>query len=126
MTSPDAARYSVGERCFAVVRPEKLEVTTDANSPSDRPSVEGVVEASLYLGTSTQMSIRVAGDVKITVLVPNASESERQLLPGGGSRVHVSWKPEHMHLVTESPDRSGPSEQAGAPSSETPTEGEPA
>jgi spermidine/putrescine transport system ATP-binding protein len=126
VTSPDAARYSVGERCFAVVRPEKLEVTTDANAPSDRPSVEGVVEASLYLGTSTQMSIRVAGDVKITVLVPNASESERQLLPGGGSRVHVSWKPEHMHLVTESPDGLGPSEQAGAPSSETPTEGEPA
>ncbi len=124
VTSPDAARFSSGERCFAVVRPEKLQVTTDANAPSDRPSIEGMVEASLYLGTSTQMAIRVADDVKITVLVPNASESERQLLPGGGSRVHVSWEPEHMHLVTESPSGSGPSEQAVAASSETPREGE--
>ncbi len=33
------------------------------------------------------MAIRVANDVKITVLVPNASEAERQLLPGGGSKV---------------------------------------
>ncbi len=103
VSSPDAAKFSAGERCFAVVRPEKLEVSTDG-APSDRPSIEGVVEASLYLGTSTQMAIRVANDVKITVLVPNASETERQHLPGGGSRVHVSWTPDHMHLVTESPD----------------------
>ena len=48
VTSPDAAKFSAGERCFAVVRPEKLEVTTDAAAPSDRPSIEGVVEASLY------------------------------------------------------------------------------
>jgi spermidine/putrescine transport system ATP-binding protein len=124
VTSPDASRFSVGERCFAVVRPEKLEVSTDSAAPSDRPSIEGLVEASLYLGTSTQMAIRVADDVKITVLVPNASEAERQLLPGGGSKVHVSWQPEHMHLVTESPDGSGPSGEAGTEPSETNTEGE--
>jgi hypothetical protein len=50
------------------------------------------------------MSIAVASDVKITVLVPNTSETERQRLPVPGSKVHVSWEPEHMHLVTESPD----------------------
>jgi len=123
VSSPDAAEFDSGERCYAVVRPEKLEVSTDAAPPSDRPSIEGVVEASLYLGTSTQMAIRVTDDVKLTVLVPNASEAERQHLPGGGSRVHVSWKPEHMHLVTESPGGSGPQEQAAAQSSETPQEG---
>lgn len=124
VTSPDAARFSVGERCYAVVRPEKLEVSTAGDAPSDHPSLEGLVEASLFLGTSTQMAIRVANDVKITVLVPNASETERQLLPGGGSKVHVSWKPEHMHLVTESPSGQGPQEQAAAQSSETPQEGD--
>ncbi len=103
VSSPDAAKFSKGERCYAVVRPEKLTVTTDG-APSDRPSIDGVVEASLYLGTSTQMSIAVASDVKITVLVPNTSETERQRLPVPGSKVHVSWEPEHMHLVTESPD----------------------
>jgi len=124
VTSPDAARFSAGERCYAVVRPEKLEVSTAENAPSDRPSLKGMVEATLYLGTSTQMAIRVTNDVKITVLVPNASESERQHLPGGGSKVHVSWRPEHMHLVTESPSGSGPQEQASAQTSETPQEGD--
>jgi spermidine/putrescine transport system ATP-binding protein len=123
VTSPDAAEFSAGERCFAVVRPEKLEVSVDG-APSDLPSVEGVVEASLFLGTATQMAIRVADDVKITVLVPNASESERQALPGGGSRVHVSWEPQHMHLVTESPSASEAPEQAEATSSEPTREGE--
>jgi hypothetical protein len=35
--------------------------------------------------------------------VPNADESERQRLPGGGARVTLSWAPEHMHVVTASP-----------------------
>jgi spermidine/putrescine transport system ATP-binding protein len=124
VTSPDAAEFSAGERCFAVVRPEKLEVSTADSPPSDRPSIEGVVEASLYLGTSTQMAIRVANDVKITVLVPNASESERQHLPGGGSRVHVSWTPEHMHLVTESPSASASAGGSDDLPGNSPNEGE--
>jgi hypothetical protein len=40
----------------------------------------------------------------MTVLVPNADEAERRRLPGGGARVGLSWEPEHMHLVRESPD----------------------
>ena len=31
------------------------------------------------------------------------SEAERQKLPGGGAKVKLSWTPEHMHLVRESP-----------------------
>ena len=34
------------------------------------PSVEGLVESSLYLGTSTQMLVRLPDDVAMTVLVP--------------------------------------------------------
>ena len=63
------------------------------------PPVEGVVESSLYLGTATQIVVDLGGDVRMTVLVPNASEAERQRLPGGGARVALSWEPEHMHLV---------------------------
>ena len=44
--------------------------------------VEGVVESSLYLGTSTQIAVDLGDDVRMTVLVPNASEAERQRLPG--------------------------------------------
>ncbi|MBK8294212.1 MAG: ABC transporter ATP-binding protein [Solirubrobacterales bacterium] len=105
----DASRFSSGDRCYAVVRPEKLTATTSGVAPSDRPSIDGVVETSLYLGNSTQMTVDVGNDVKMKVLIPNASEAERQDLPGGGSRVKLSWTAENMHLVRESPE-----EAAGA------------
>src|SRR5262245_43713947 len=95
--------FSVGERCHAVVRPEKLWISKGAESvDGDRPSVEGVVESSLYLGTSTQMQVGLPDGVTMTVLCPNTDEAERQSLPGGGANVNLSWAPEHMHVVRES------------------------
>jgi spermidine/putrescine transport system ATP-binding protein len=91
--------FSVGERCHAVVRPEKL---TIGSRGGDEPSVEGLVESSLYLGTSTQLVVLLQGDVRMTVLVPNTDEAERQRLPGGGAKVKLSWIPDHMHVVKES------------------------
>jgi spermidine/putrescine transport system ATP-binding protein len=92
-----------GERCYAVVRPEKLKVSrVEDPAPADRPSVEGIIESSLYLGTATQMVVRLPDGVTMTVLVPNADEAERQQLPGAGARVRLSWTPDHMHVVKES------------------------
>jgi ABC-type Fe3+/spermidine/putrescine transport system ATPase subunit len=94
---------AVGERCHAIVRPEKLQIDSDASRiPDGYPSVEGEVESSVYLGTSTQIVVRLGGDVRMTVLVPNADEALRQRLPGGGARVRLSWAPEHIHVVRES------------------------
>jgi spermidine/putrescine transport system ATP-binding protein len=94
---------ATGERCHAVVRPEKLRISRVEEPPSDgQPSVEGVVDSSVYLGTTTQIIVRLQGDVPMTVLVPNADEAERQRLPGGGASVRLSWAPEHIHLVRES------------------------
>jgi spermidine/putrescine transport system ATP-binding protein len=97
---------AAGEYCSAVVRPEKLRIETleaeGGPSSNGLPRVEGVVESSVYLGTATQIVVDLGGDVRMTVLVPNASETERQRLPGGGARVALSWEPEHMHLVRES------------------------
>jgi len=53
------------------------------------------------------------------VLVPNASEAERQALPGGGARVALSWEPEHMHLVRDS---GGETEDFGAEEASEPRE----
>jgi ABC-type Fe3+/spermidine/putrescine transport system ATPase subunit len=97
---------STGEECAAVVRPEKLRVDPvgeGAPTSNGSPRVEGVVESSLYLGTATQVVVGLEEGVRMTVLVPNASEAERQRLPGGGARVELSWEPEHMHVVRESP-----------------------
>jgi spermidine/putrescine transport system ATP-binding protein len=108
--STDVDGFAPGERCHAVVRPEKLAI--DSVGRGD-PSVEGLVESSLYLGTSTQLIVQLPGDVRMTVLVPNADESERQRLPGGGAKVKLSWTPDHMHVVKESEGNgAAPAEQA--------------
>jgi len=101
----DTGDLRPGEGCAAVVRPEKLRVALagDAATASNgAPQVEGVVESSVYLGTATQIVVSLGGDVRMTVLVPNTDEAQRQRLPGGGANVVLNWEPEHMHVVTES------------------------
>jgi spermidine/putrescine transport system ATP-binding protein len=111
--STETDGFSPGERCHAVVRPEKLQVDLGENGAgSGQPRVEGVVASSLYLGTATQIAVDLGEGTRMTVLVPNADEAERQRLPGGGARVGLSWEPEHMHLVRESPRSNGAAAQA--------------
>lgn len=108
--STDVDGFNPGERCHAVVRPEKLAIGSEDGR---RPNVEGLVESSLYLGTSTQLIVQLPGEVRMTVLVPNADEAERQRLPGGGVKVKLSWAPENMHVVRESETNgAGPTERA--------------
>ncbi len=95
----DVDGFRPGDRCHAVVRPEKLTIDSGDHG---QPSVEGLVESSIYLGTSTQLIVQLPGEVRMTVLVPNADEAARQRLPGGGAKVKLSWAPEHMHVVRES------------------------
>jgi spermidine/putrescine transport system ATP-binding protein len=114
--SADTNSLPAGERCHAVVRPEKLRIDAlDGSVPSNGlPTVEGTVESSLYLGTSTQIAVDLGDGVRMTVLVPNANEAERRALPGGGVRVALSWEPEHMHVVRESVTGNLSSEANGA------------
>jgi ABC-type Fe3+/spermidine/putrescine transport system ATPase subunit len=83
------------------IRPEKIEIQAPTEPSNGYRAVEGIVESSLYLGTSTQVIVKVDDGPTITVLVPNADEAERQRLPGGGARVRLAWAPEHMHFVQE-------------------------
>ena len=102
--------FNPGDRCHAVVRPEKLMIDS---KDGEQPTVEGMVESSLYLGTSTQLIVQLPGEVRMTVLVPNADEAERQRLPGGGAKVNLSWSSDHMHVVRESETNgAGPTERA--------------
>jgi spermidine/putrescine transport system ATP-binding protein len=112
------AGFADGQRCYAVVRPEKLRIELvggdggDGGEGGDQTRVEGIVESSLYLGTATQIAVDLGGGVRMTVLIPNADEAERQRLPGGGARVALSWEPEHMHIVSESPTGDGAAAKA--------------
>ncbi|MDQ2676258.1 MAG: ABC transporter ATP-binding protein [Actinomycetota bacterium] len=112
----DQNGFQPGERCHAVVRPEKLQIKSAEDSTGDGwPSVEGTVESSVYLGTATQLVVRLPGDVPMTVLVPNADEAERARLPGGGAGVKLTWAPEHIHLVREANLSSAPNQTEDNP-----------
>jgi len=111
--------FARGDRCHAVVRPEKLRVElVEGGANNGGTRVEGIVESSLYLGTATQIAVDLGEGVRMTVLVPNADESERQRLPGGGARVALSWDPEHMHLVRESPNGVAATKTDGPPAAD--------
>jgi spermidine/putrescine transport system ATP-binding protein len=100
--TPQAAGTAAGERAHAVVRPEKLVLTSGGEeNPDDRPSVEGQVESSLYLGTATQMVVRLGDDTRMTVLVPNADAEARKDLPAAGDSARLSWSDENIHIVRE-------------------------
>jgi spermidine/putrescine transport system ATP-binding protein len=105
----------VGERVRAVVRPEKLELSAAEDpAPPGRPSAEGVIESTLYLGTATQVVVRLQDGTGMTVLVPNTDDAERRRMPGAGARVRLSWSDEHIHMVRE------PAGDAAAPGTTVP------
>ncbi len=95
-----SAGASTGERCQAVVRPEKLQIR-GSEGDHGQPTVQGVLESSLYLGTATQVLVRLSDGTGMTVLVPNADEEQRRALPPPGSTVRIAWSQENIHMVKE-------------------------
>jgi spermidine/putrescine transport system ATP-binding protein len=97
-----AAGVSVGERAHAVVRPEKLQLRrANGAAPDGRASVDGQVESSLYLGTATQVIVRLKDDTRMTVLVPNTDEEARRQLPAAGDPARLTWSSDNIHMVRE-------------------------
>jgi ABC-type Fe3+/spermidine/putrescine transport system ATPase subunit len=100
--TPQSGGAESGERAYAVVRPEKLVLGTAGDRASDgQPSVEGQVESSLYLGTATQMVVKLGDGTRMTVLVPNADAEARRDLPVAGDAARLSWSDENIHIVRE-------------------------
>jgi spermidine/putrescine transport system ATP-binding protein len=97
-----AAGVSVGERAHAVVRPEKLQLRrSNGAAPDGRASVDGQVESSLYMGTATQVIVRLKDDTRMTVLVPNTDEEARRQLPAAGDPARLTWSSDNIHMVRE-------------------------
>ena len=96
-----AAGADVRERVHAVVRPEKLSLSRAGQPEADGASVEGQVESSLYLGTATQMVVRLGDGTQMTVLVPNADAEARHDLPAAGQAARLSWSSDNIHIVRD-------------------------
>jgi spermidine/putrescine transport system ATP-binding protein len=98
----DLGGAELGERVHAVVRPEKLGLErAGAAASADSMSVQGQVESSLYLGTATQMIVRLGDGTGMTVLIPNADVAARQQLPAPGDPARLTWSQENIHVVRE-------------------------
>jgi spermidine/putrescine transport system ATP-binding protein len=112
----EAFGANVGERAHAVVRPEKLALRKAAEAgPEGHQGVEGQVESSLYLGTATQMVVKLADDTRMTVLVPNADVAERRALPGAGEPARLTWSDENIHMVRDAAGGEPDVEEVGDP-----------
>ena len=94
---PTPAALAAGERCHAVVRPEKLRIEPAGDDAAPRtalPRVEGIVESSLYLGTSTQIVVDLGdGRADDRARPERRARPSGSRLPGGGARVELSWEP---------------------------------
>jgi spermidine/putrescine transport system ATP-binding protein len=98
----DSGGAAARERVHAVVRPEKLSLSTASSAaPTDGASVEGQVQDSLYLGTATQMTVQLQDDTRMTVLVPNADAEARHELPVPGDQARLSWSADNIHVVRD-------------------------
>jgi spermidine/putrescine transport system ATP-binding protein len=101
VTTGSSGGASVRERVHAVVRPEKLSLSGTGESEANGASVEGQVESSLYLGTATQMVVRLGDGTQMTVLVPNADAQARHDLPAAGDSAQLSWSSDNIHIVRD-------------------------
>jgi spermidine/putrescine transport system ATP-binding protein len=77
------------------VRPEKLEILTEA--PQDRNVLRGRVEVASYLGVSLQYVVRAPGGEELTVIEQNRGASGGTV--GPGRDVLLAWRPEHTFVV---------------------------
>jgi len=97
-----AAGAETGERAHAVVRPEKLELhSVNGDSADGQASVDGQVESSLYMGTATQVIVKLGDGTRMTVLVPNTDEEARRRLPSAGEAARLTWSDSNIHMVRD-------------------------
>jgi ABC-type Fe3+/spermidine/putrescine transport system ATPase subunit len=79
------------------VRPEKLQLGRKGNE--GQASVEGTVVETVYLGTATQYLVELAPEVRLVAIENNVQTARRQNRLALGSRLALSWLPEHGRIL---------------------------
>jgi len=94
----DRAPFQTGESVLVGVRPEKITIEPDGQTPLDpgRNAVSGLLRMSTYIGVSHQYKVEGPGGHELTVWVQNLGAVPA---PTPGSRVRLSWRWEHTFAV---------------------------
>jgi spermidine/putrescine transport system ATP-binding protein len=94
--APLDAAIGQGTSVFVCVRPEKLRI---GRKQDGQVSVDGVVAETVYLGTATQYLIELAPEVRLVAIENNVQRASRERRLARGSKVTVSWFPEHGRVL---------------------------
>jgi putative spermidine/putrescine transport system ATP-binding protein len=86
-----------------VVRPEKLRMLLENESPEPNMTVEpGVVEQVVYVGQATRYNIRLDGGEQLVAVRQNTDAADEGL-QYDGKRIRLAWAPEHTFVLDEKP-----------------------
>jgi putative spermidine/putrescine transport system ATP-binding protein len=86
-----------------VVRPEKLRMLLDDDSPEPGMTVEpGVVEQVIYVGQATRYNVRLDGGEHLVAVRQNTDAADEGL-QYDGRRIRLAWAPEHTYVLDQKP-----------------------
>ncbi len=93
------AEVIAGEKAYLSIRPEMVTVYTGAKAPGDgaRPSLEGKVEETIFMGSLWKTIVRLPGGSRIVASEPPSSHG--YIAPG--TAVSVVWDAERAVLLPE-------------------------
>ncbi len=94
------------------VRPEKIRLHARTDEiPASFNRLDGVVRDASYIGVSTQYTVALPGDRRISVFEQNVARATKAELWAPGEEVALAWSPEHSFVVPD--DASAPAELTG-------------
>src|SRR6202165_3381560 len=86
-----------------VVRPEKLRMLLESDSPEPGMTVEpGIVEQVVYVGQATRYNIRLDGGEQLVAVRQNTDAADEGL-QYDGRRIRLAWAPEHTFVLDQKP-----------------------
>lgn len=99
ITAPSERLPATAGEVRVGVRPEKLTIVlVDAVAPAEGDNfVDATVTMSTYTGVGTTYECQTDGDHRIVAYVQNISKAGKPI--DDGSRVRLSWHPEHTFVV---------------------------
>ena len=88
------------DQAHAVIRPERVRIEEFGSPGPNR--VPGMVERLVYLGSSTQVFLRLAPGTELQALLQNDGDTGRAGL-AQGTPVHVYLPPDALRVLAGSP-----------------------
>jgi putative spermidine/putrescine transport system ATP-binding protein len=82
------------------VRPEKIRLLGDGEHPEQGVDVEeGWIRHVVYVGAITRYHVELDAGGELTVVSQNLESGSSEVLERQGSRVRLSWRPEHVFVI---------------------------